>query len=108
MTTKNLFPNGNYIYILTGRTRRLRKQDSYVGKTNNLLRRLTEHIYFDPKKKKGFGNKCQPESIKLVYFEQTNPASNILNLLPQVKGQEKSFKELFNRQKIFRRQRKVW
>lgn len=90
----------NYIYILAGRSTRKHKLMFYIGKTNNILRRTLEHMF----EKKSFGAKVQ--SVKLVYFEQFE--TDLLSLIPQYKGQEKTFKELFNYKTIFGETRKKW
>ena len=66
-----------YVYILTNK----RNGTLYVGITNNLIRRVSEH---KSKLIKGFTSKYNVD--KLVYYEVYDDSYNAINREKQIKG----------------------
>ena len=72
-----------YVYILTNYT----NTTFYIGVTNNLQRRISEH---KNKTVKGFSNKYNLK--KLVYFEETNEINIAIRREKQLKNWHREWK----------------
>ena len=71
-----------FVYILASKTRRL-----YIGVTNNLLRRVTEH---KEGKTEGFTRKYNIN--RLVFFDDTNDVYEALQYEKQLKKWNRAWK----------------
>lgn len=72
-----------YVYILSSKSRA-----TYIGITNNLVRRVWEH---KKKKIEGFTKKYNID--RLVYYEETNDVKNAIEREKQLKRWKREWKE---------------